>query len=292
MPVLPNGASRAVLAGQNYYRIKREIQSPGDVFEIDVSAAAMYIGPDSDIAEARVTYYDPQAPNELQTFDVGLGGPLVERVISSPGDVVSSTGMPATTLVSPADVVNNAYERPAVSPFVPQRRINFPAEIDFIASLSPPPSIPITRADKTFRIPNVPFEDSGVVPSDGSTDLVVPIYGRRFVSVQAVVPVGVGVTFSYFLAALQPGQNTAPNGVGSISRSAISIQTVEAAVLLASRDYTNLVDSGGNITFFPTTAQGPKGLADLLIINVADNGSPPGTHEIDFFIKVSDREVG
>ena len=300
-------AVQAVLRGQEYWRLKQVIQSPGDIFEIDQSTRALYIGPDSDISEVRATYYNPDTPTGLETADISPAGPFVGRFDSLLATTVPSTGQKARLLVSPVAIVSNNYVRPPPSPFaIPQRSFNIPAQIDLIAALKELPDIPAVRADKTFRFPSVPFETVGAGFTDGSTDLIIPIYGRRLISVQIVAPSGTGYDMSFYFAALQPGINTAPNFLGNLQLFPLSNPSTKAAVLKAS-DSINFFN--GNTfsappgpalieTFSfdaePSIARGPKGEADLLIINLLNLpiGVPvPGTKFVDVFIKVSDREV-
>ena len=299
-------AVQAVLRGQEYWRLKQVIQSPGDIFEVDQSTRAMYIGPDSDISEVRATYYNPDTPTGLEVADISPAGPFVGRFDSLLATKVPSTGQVARILVSPVDIVNNSYVRPPPSPFaIPERSFNVPAQIDLICALKSLPDIPAVRADKTFRLPNVPFEKVGAVGTDGSTDLIIPIYGRRLVSVQIIAGSGTGYEASFYFCALQPGINTRPNFLGTVQLFPQSNPSTKAVVLKASDSIsswdTNVFSNPAPALIetqvtqvSPATSRGPKGEADLLIINFKELqiGVPtPGTQFVDVFIKVSDREV-
>ncbi len=295
-----NSARNAVLRGQEYYRLKQEIQSPGDIFELDESTRAIYIGPDSDIAEVQATYYDEDRSTGLETATIAVNGPFVGRFDALLATKVPSTGEPARILVSPVDLVDNSYVRPAATNFGPFRSFNVPARIDLIASLKTLPDIPSVRADRTLRYPNTPFEESAPFGTDGSTDLVIPVYGRRLISVQIVSPNNQGNEISFYLVALQPGAPTEPKLLGSIvTVGAASVGFTKTAVIRATSEATNFPIAGTapaeTIEFFPTIAQGPKGLGDLLIVNIKENitGAPPpqNTQFLDVFVKISDREV-
>lgn len=293
-----NDAAKAVLRGQEYFRLKQTIQSPGDIFEIDESTRAMYIGPDSDIAEVRATYYDPDRSQGLDTVDVAVNGPFVGRFDSLLATKVPSTGQPARILVSPVDIVDNSYARPAAFPAGPLRSFNVPAKIDLISSLKTLPEIPAVRADRTLRFPNTPFEESPVFGTDGSTDLIIPVYGRRFITVQIVNAAFVGYAASFFLVALQPGTPSDPLFMGSADAIPVaSVGSTRNTVLRSTSETLEFPITGTapaeTITFRPDIAKGPKGLGDLLIINILENptGTPPQSTEfVDIYVKMSDRE--
>lgn len=297
----PDNAQQAVLAGQEYFRLKRVVQSPGDIYELNESTRAIYIGPDSDIAEARVTYYNPSQPLGLETADVSVNGPFIGRVDALLATVVPSTSQQARILVSPVDIVNNAYVRPAA--IAPQRSFNVPAIIDLILALKTLPSIPAVRADRTFRFPNVPYDtDAGILAH--STDLIIPIYGRRMITCQFIGPLGHGYYADFFLVALQPGQSPNPKSLGGITQAGLSVPTTNTVVVKASDSIARNQVSGNIFNTVPalvntyTENNGPplpavKGFADLLVINIGRFGglAVAGTAFIDCFIKLTDRET-
>lgn len=290
MPVLPNGASQSVIDGGKVYRITRELQSSGDIFEIDTSVLAMYVGPESDVAEIRAEYFDKRLANQTGMFTVSPNGPWVESLLSNP---VARTvgGLPGVIRVYPANIVKPDYERPAASPTIPDRRFQLPTIFDLNCALSPSQigSIPAVRSDKTFRV-TVPYSPNGGPPNDGSTDLVIPIYGRRFVSI--TIEAAAGFVASFFVVTLQPGVNTEARLLGSLTRATLSINIVDSVVLKLTND---LSDYGGGGGVLPAFAAGPIGLSDLLVINIAENGLTPLPGDpgfADLIVEVSDRVEG
>jgi hypothetical protein len=287
MSPTPDNPLDSVIRGQEYFRLKQVVQSPGDIYELNESTRAVYIGPDSDIAEARITYYNPSEPLGLETADVSVNGPFVGRVDALLATQVPSTGQPARILVSPVDIVNNAYVRPSVFGTAPLRRFNIEAQIDLICALKTLPSIPQTRADKTLRFPNVPFGTD--TPPDQSTDIVIPIYGRRMITCQFVAPIHTGFFVYFYLVALQPGQDTRGKEIGSFIQIDSADVTTNTVVIKASdsREGTAVVPNGPPL---PEV----KGLADLLVLNIGSyppGPFAPGTDFIDCFIKLTDRET-
>ena len=289
----PNQDIASVLRAQEYYRLKQVVQSPGDIYELDESAKAVYIGPDSDLAEVQLTYFNPDEPLALETATVSVNGPFVGRVDSLPKTMVPSTGQPARILVSPVDIVNNAYVRPGAPAL---RSYNIQAQIDLIVALKSLPTIPAVRADRTFRLPRVPFNNIAAGPGLGSTDIIIPIYGRRLITVQVL---GTDVGLGFFYVALEPGQNSPARTVGTGIISPAASPRQQAFVIRGSQDVNNWASSGtiNAVAASLTTIQNPifneTGMADLLVINVISGGASPvvGLRYVDLFIKLSDRET-
>jgi hypothetical protein len=306
---LPNApsATEEVLANQEWFRIFQQVESPGSIFEIDSSSRAIYIGPNSDLAEVRVAYYNRQANgvSKQDIADVSVNGPLVGRMDSLLATQYPSLNQQARLLAYPVDIVDPDYVRPTNALFTPLRRYNVPARIDLICALKDLPQIPNVRADRTLRYPRVPFQNDGGMDDDGSTDLVIPIYGRRMVTIQIITPVMTAHETSFYLAALQPGQSTFPKFLGSVIKTAISVNDTDSIVFRASdqinRDEVEFSGTtadpamptwDGRVLLSPPLPKS-KGLADLLIINIKpDYGllPPPGYSTVDLFIKLSDRE--
>lgn len=301
---MPNQDIAAVQRGQEYFRLKQTVQSPGDIYELAESTKALYIGPDSDIAEVQVTYFNPDAPNltSLETAVVSVNGPFVGRVDALNVTTVPTTGQPARILVSPVDIVDNAYVPPGS---LALRRFNIPAQLDLIAALRELPSIPEVRADRTLRFPQVPYRGQGVGADDGSTDLLVPIYGRRMTTVQVI---GNGIDVNFFLVNLLPGNPTIPRGVGTLHLAATIpvVKTVQAAVFRASdaaRQGVNQSAAFAITGYYEESDQPPKpaggitsspavrGMADLLYINIVSVVPGAVTRFADVFVKVADRET-
>ncbi len=305
---MPDQDINAVTRSQEYYRLKRVVQSPGDIYELTESARAIYIGPDSDIGEVQITYYNPDEPLGLETATVSVNGPFVGRIDSLPLTKVASTGQPAHILISPVDIVDNNYANPFS---VANRRFNIPAVIDLIIGLKPIDSIPSVRADRTYRFPNVPYNEGadpdGPEGNDGSTDLIIPIYGRRMVTVTTA---GGALIMTMGLVTLQPGPANASRILGETQTPAIigPAKFLRTAVYRASdaaRAGQNFDACGAASTTYNESDQpgpapfsgvndngpAPRGMADLLIINLSSSVDSMGTLTFaDVYVKLSDRE--
>lgn len=288
---MANPDVNSVLRSQDFYRLKTAVQSAGSIYEVDVSARSIFIGPDSDIAEVRIQYADPDQPLSVQTADISVNGPFVGGVQVDLNAELPSTMQPARILASPVDIVNNAYSRNTAGPVTPARRYNLPVVLDLIFALETLPAIPAVRADRTFRLSQVPFEDT-TGPGNGSTDIVIPVYGRRMITVQFVTNLEFQADF--YLVALQPGQSPDGKFLGSLLGAAISTPINYNAVIKAS-DSVDQVDGTSSLPSTYTEVDVPlpsvKGMADLLVINISTASAIAGLRFIDCFVKLSDREA-
>lgn len=282
----------AVIAGQEYFRLKRTVASSGDIYEVDQGTRAIYIGPDSDLGEVTVTYYNPTEPLQLETAQVAVNGPFVGRVDALMATKVASTGQPARILISPADIVKADYVRPTVGAIAgpPRRRSNVPAVVDVICALKTLPAIPEVRADRVLRFPQVPFNaPAAAAANDGSIDIVIPVYARRMISIEIVSAIGEAYSAQFFAVALQPGQNTNPKFLGSYTQGGSTQVITRTNVIKASQSVQ------GNVAPQSSDINEPVGQMDLLVINIGpSNAAPPGpgvTFFVDLFVRISDRET-
>jgi hypothetical protein len=198
-------AETATLDGQEYWRLFTELESSGDIYELPVSARAIVVGSDSDIARVDLVYYDNQSDNLANQVVVSIDKPLVGRV-----DALFSTpyesGDRARILISSADLLPPANYTPqgfdAVNDIleIVQPRIDLHCYIDEQPGFIPP------RSDRFHLFEALPFTGT----FDESIWYVIPFYGRRFaectfkslglVSQPAVTTTVWGANFSNIIA--------------------------------------------------------------------------------------------
>lgn len=173
-------ASDEILEGQNFFRLFTELVSSGDIYEMDASALAFCIGPQSDIARARVTYYDPTSPTKGSSFVVSVDSPFIGRIDRLGSQKYPVANVPANILISPEDLIDNEWEPPAFNPN--QHLLSFvKPHIDIQGFFSNPPTLPAKRADFS-RKGQIPFVDDG--GGNGTTYLVLPYYRRKYASLK------------------------------------------------------------------------------------------------------------
>ena len=172
--------SKAVLDSQEVYRINQPLRTAGDVFELDGSCRALVIGPQSDIANYNVDYYDTQASNRISRLGLSAGAPRIGR-LDAYGELhfPALVGSPsAPIIVTPGDLYIDSYTPRGFNENT--ELIYFePPYVDLVAMFDAPGSLATAvRANKIYRY--------GSIFTYGLfTDVwyLVPVYGRRLVTV-------------------------------------------------------------------------------------------------------------
>ncbi len=254
-----------VLNGKDFWRLRQELESVGDIFEIDVSCVALYVGPDSDAGNLRVVYFDPQqTPNELQEATISPGAPFLGRIDALLSQQIASTGQKARILVSPADLIDNNYVRPGVTQ--PAVTVRVPAFIDIVGVFGNLISVPQMRSDRRWQSPllSVGAGGAGFV---NSTDIQFPIYGRKCWTVSVTRPSATQVLdVSIEGVRLTPGAVNPSVQLGTMSFPAISVDLTQSLSFRACE--TGLIPS--------SDVQRPGGFFDILLVNLQLTGAGAG----------------
>ena len=160
--------------GYDFFRLKTILSSPGDIYESAVSGHALAIGPESDIANVNVNYFDDQAPNFLQQTAVSPLRSFAGRIDAQNGKTYTPSGRPGRIMFWPADIYDPLF-RPRA--FGAGDLMNFRAPmLDVIQYFSPPPTLVPQRIDKSFVFQN--YNATQV------SWIVLPFYGRKLAYVQ------------------------------------------------------------------------------------------------------------
>lgn len=175
----------ALQDSQEYWRLFTTLESAGDIFETESSVRAVVVGPQSDIARARIIYYDKQNPNIANELIVSVDKPFLGR-LDALGSLQYQTGDRARLLISSADygpppVGTNTFRpptapAPVASPADPAILIVDP-KIDLLFYLENEPAYVPPRVDRVHQ-----FEQVGNTTGDQQWFLV-PFFGRRFFDV-------------------------------------------------------------------------------------------------------------
>jgi hypothetical protein len=168
-------ASGEVLQGSEFFRLFTRLTSAGDIYEMDVSAKAFVIGPQSDISRVRVTSWDPELPGSVQSFIVSVDDPFLGRVDNFGSQKYPTANTPARILISPEDFF--AFWQPSTLAQDIVARVN--PTIDLLAYLAPPAATPARRSD---------FVQKGrleiAAGGNNVTTLIYPYFRRKYASVQ------------------------------------------------------------------------------------------------------------
>jgi len=178
-------ASDAILASQEIWRLTKIVESPGDIFEQDVSTLAIAIGPDSDIAKVKATYYDPVSPSPLRLAEaiIATGAPFsgrLDALLATPYPNTASgqllPAFPARVLFSLQDIVDANFLIPFWGAPDDSNVYRAPTKLDLISFVSDPRGIvPDRRPPKQFNFDTAPATGG----PNNSINFVIPYFGRR-----------------------------------------------------------------------------------------------------------------
>lgn len=167
--------------GYQFFRLNTLLTSPGDIFESAQSGHGMAIGPESDLANINLAYFDDQVATFMQRTTISPMRAFVGRVDARNDAVYVPANRTAKILFWAADIYDPNY-RPISKPaaFNPATDIiNFvPPKLDVIEYFKPQNSLTPGRDDKSFVFQNYP----PVV--GGRFYLVLPYYGRKYAYVE------------------------------------------------------------------------------------------------------------
>lgn len=166
----PNSNAYSV-GGSQFFRLLTPLTSPGDIYESEQSGHAFALGPESDVANVNVVYYDDQVPSFVTTTGIGPERSFTGLLVARNEVRYAPANRPGRILFYPADLYDPSYQ-PAG--FVPnsQTLTFIPPMLDVIQYFSPQPSLVPRRLDKTFRFDGI--------PNNGASGwIVVPFWGRK-----------------------------------------------------------------------------------------------------------------
>jgi hypothetical protein len=190
-PYFNPSADQYVMSGSAFFRIKQTLASAGDIFEVPQSGHCFAIGPDSDISQATIAYFDPQSrpsySSQASPAQINMSTMSItpQRTFQSLISAVNKDGtynpshVPGRILIWPTEVYDASFVpadyEPGNDGFIFE-----PPVIDIVQFFSPTNAIP-SRADKTYYYDVTPWG------TDNDTCYVmIPYYGRRYASIQIV----------------------------------------------------------------------------------------------------------
>jgi hypothetical protein len=255
---LPSSSVVSVTSSQAFWNLHTKIESSGDIYESDVAGLAFAIGPDSDVAQVKVSYFDPNEADKLNEQIVSVDRPFVGRIEPNLNERYA-TGQLGRMFISLLDVIPTTGFIPPSGATNQSVQIA-PAVVDLIQYTTTEPNILSGRPDKVFRYDTTGEQASWPFATNPFW-FIIPFYGRRFAQVvvknlnfAAEPNIGVttfGLTFSRVLAvpgiypdngngeqqidntaALTPG-STAVHTVSNKVFDAIGVRITPAAALIS-----------------------------------------------------------
>lgn len=174
----PN-ANNYATGGYPFFRLNTQLVSPGDIYESEQGATAFAIGPESDIANARIYYLDSQlTPTLMNEAVVGQRRGLVGTVFAANDQNYLPANRPGRILIAADDVYDPSY---VPSTWGNADPIEFVAPVlDVIQYFSPQQSLTPQRNDKRYYFQTI------VPGGEGATNtkfMILPYYGRKYASI-------------------------------------------------------------------------------------------------------------
>lgn len=162
-----SNSTQSVIEGQGFYRIFDELPQFESLYEVDVSARAIAVGPESDYSSFDGYYLDSSAPSRISKFTVTADRPWIAQTYANLSEtydpkVAGKPGVPGKIFLTPTDFSYTA------SP----TQFLFEPKVDLIVYTSSLPDILPKRTSKTFKGPIQLY----AVPQ---RPLRIPFYGRR-----------------------------------------------------------------------------------------------------------------
>lgn len=249
----PQPSSTApVLGAKQSFRLKTGLVSSGDIYESEVSALAFVIGPDSDIANVQVSYFDEDSSTKVATALVTPDRDLIGRI-----DARNDVNYPGTTprkgriLINSLDIWDTSFRPAGFNAANDVIEFETPT-LDVIQYFVNPPSVIPPRSDKTYRFQywTAPLNANGI------TYIGIPAFGRK----------------SGYFTFLNRG-----NGIATIRTSiyAVKLSTSDTPGAIAS--FGQLLDSADILTGADRDYQykaSTDGLWDMFIVGLGGGAGP------------------
>lgn len=176
----PNTDAYAI-SGYDFLRIKAYLsnsQGMGDLYFSQQGCHMITVGPDSDIAQVQVGYFDDQsAPTLLSQIMLTPDRPFPGNLLARNTTPYMPAAQAGRILIWPQDLYDPNYLPAGFNPITDKIVLEVPI-LDVIQYFKPQDVMPAVRADKVFYYQTLPF---------GSRDtyVLIPFYGRRYAHIQA-----------------------------------------------------------------------------------------------------------
>lgn len=200
-----------ISAGANQWRLFTAVAGQGEIYEIDSSATAIALGPESDFGAIQISYLDTSVPTTtLATVRITPQFPFPGRV--SPRLDTSYPLSPprkGQILASLLDNFNVGYLPAGFNVSSMQKFVVTP-NLDLIGWQQAPPIMPTKRGDKQYEFQVHP----ATVHADGAIWYIVPSFGRKFSSFTLFNNTGGSVNYEIRGVNFSTVSNPNPAGAG------------------------------------------------------------------------------
>lgn len=164
------------IKGVQFFRLLTELTSPGDIYESAQSGHAFALGPQSDISNVIVAYFDAQVETFVNVTAIGPRRSFVGRIDARNDARYAPSNRPGRIYLFPADLFDPTYQPSGFAPDT--QTVTFVTPIlDVIEYFSPQQSLVVQRDDKTYRFDGIPEQGT-------QGWIVIPYWGRKSATIR------------------------------------------------------------------------------------------------------------
>lgn len=285
-------ADAAVVNGAKFFRLNTLLESPGDIYESAQGSNAMCIGPESDIAEVAVAYYDPTQPTNINqlvvTKDRAFTG-LLNVNVTDPAAYLPAQ-RPGRIFMWPNNLWNPDFVPTPFNTGTDTQILETPI-LDVIQYFGAQQSLTPQRRDKTYTYQEVIVPDG----TGSSAWITVPFYGRKYASITLVHfsgPQG-GVNVSVYGDILTYGDQAGGTNTSGFSALLAQQSPVSSAQVyqyaVTPAGIAQVQDDGGGTKLIVGMKGG--GSFDLLTVGLTRRAPPAVVGSVFVEITVSDTPI-
>jgi hypothetical protein len=166
-------SDKYAIGGYQFFRLNTLLSCPGDIFESKQSGHAFAIGPESDVANVTISYFDDQVATFVNQTQIGPGRAWNGRIDARNETKYAPTQRPGRILFFAANLYDPNFIPIGFVP--PGDTLNFiTPRLDVIEFFQPVDIVP-ARNDREFFFQEIP------IPV-GDAHLVLPYWGRKTAS--------------------------------------------------------------------------------------------------------------
>lgn len=164
-----------VLNGQQAFRLTTPLAGGGDIYECEPSALAVAVGPNSDISNVEVTYFDDDSDSKVSSMIISPDRWFTGRIDARNEVLYPVSRKRGRILVAPSDIYDPTWTPLA---FTEGDTIQYVTPVlDVIEYFVNPQAFTPQRSDRNFQFQFLEAPTLG--PPVGSAWIVIPAYGRK-----------------------------------------------------------------------------------------------------------------
>jgi hypothetical protein len=275
-------ADQYVINGYDFFRLNTLLATGGDIYESAQSGLGFAVGPESDIANVNVGYFDQQILTRINKFGIGPARSFVGRADANNLGQYLPAQRPARVLIWPDDMWNPAFRihdaHASTNSIVEVPRLDV---IQFFTNQ--PSSIVPRRHDKTWLYQTL-FTGGG----DQVNYVTIPYYGRRYAKIIFNSHFGESHTYNITVTGLDFQQQALSGGTSDtalftgVQPDFLKYKNVNGTIQF-------IVDGGRDI-FDPAspasvTNSNMGGMFDMLTIGVRNNDATNASPQ-EYMLKI------